>query len=100
MVGLSRPIRACAREADDGGKEEDTDAWPPGRGSTSVTTLQARRSAAPRQARNVSTRDRAGPLHPARARSATADRPAPPDLAGAAAAQKFTAHGSGQTHPA
>ena len=63
------------------------DAWPPGRGSTSVATSQARCSAVPRKARNVSMRDRAGPLHPARTRSATGDRPAPPDLAGAAAAQ-------------
>ena len=34
--------------------ERMQDAWPPGRGSTSVTTSQARCSAAPRQARNVS----------------------------------------------
>ena len=36
-------------------KMKTADAWPPGRGSTSVTTSQARCSAAPRQARNVST---------------------------------------------
>ena len=52
--------RARAREADDGGKTKTADAWPPGRGSTSVATSQARCSAAPRQARNVSTGDRAG----------------------------------------
>src|SRR5271170_8146881 len=38
-----------AREADDGGRTKTADAWPPGRGSTSVTTSQARRSAAPRR---------------------------------------------------
>src|SRR5277367_3374278 len=42
--------RTRAREADDGGKGRRlADAWPPGRGSTSVTTSQARCSAAPRR---------------------------------------------------
>src|SRR5271169_5175453 len=58
------------------GKTKTADAWPPGRGSTSVTTSQARRSAAPRQARNVSTARLLVPLDPRHEQRLQRDRAA------------------------